>query len=553
MPIASRHGWSALLVAVLTVYPLPLSPATITVDDATSTVATDGRCSLREAINNANSDSDTTGGDCASGDEGLDTIELLTDIALTAVDNDFDGANGLPLITTDVIVDGNDHVVERDPSVPNFRLFHFVADPDARFAESMIRQVTIKNGTEGVRVEGGARFADTLITITDSVVSGNTGRGVTGEYVILANSMVLGNFDAGIVGYNVDVDNSAIFDNSGWGIRSGGGVVSSSTVSGNQDGGILTGATGRDVRITNSTISGNSGDGVSVGIVGSSATITQSTITRNSGDGVVAYGFFVPADPPLEIAGTIVADNLGENCTSNWTPSTLGFMDRGSNFSDDDSCPDGFEAITGLDPVLADNGGPTKTHALFPGSSAIDAGGDGCPDTDQRGVSRPQDGNDDGVPACDAGAYEYLNQELAVDIDIKPDGFPNSVNPKSRGVIPVAILGNESFDVANIDEATLRFGPDAAPIAHRHAHFEDANLDGVLDLITHYRTQDTGIVCGNESVTLTGKTLDGQPFEGTDSIQTVGCQETRRPAIWMKDMDRPDTIRRGGPVDIERR
>jgi hypothetical protein len=58
----------------------------------------------------------------------------------------------------------------------------------------------------------------------------------------------------------------------------------------------------------------------------------------------------------------------------------------------------------GLGP-LADNGGPTHTHALMSGSPAIDSGG-GCSSTDQRGVARPADG--DGVPpaACDIGAFE---------------------------------------------------------------------------------------------------------------------------------------------------
>nr|BBJ47930.1 hypothetical protein SAVMC3_05590 [Streptomyces avermitilis] len=49
---------------------------------------------------------------------------------------------------------------------------------------------------------------------------------------------------------------------------------------------------------------------------------------------------------------------------------------------------------------LADNGGPTDTTALLPGSPALDAA-DGCPATDQRGVARPQG------TACDIGAYEY--------------------------------------------------------------------------------------------------------------------------------------------------
>lgn len=73
-----------------------------------------------------------------------------------------------------------------------------------------------------------------------------------------------------------------------------------------------------------------------------------------------------------------------------------------------------------------------------------------------------------------------------------------------------------------------------------------------MDLVTHFRNRDAGILCGDESATLTGETLEGQPFEGSDAIQTVGCRVTRRPAVWMKDQDTPDTSRRDGPVDIRR-
>ena len=60
-----------------------------------------------------------------------------------------------------------------------------------------------------------------------------------------------------------------------------------------------------------------------------------------------------------------------------------------------------------MDP-LADNGGFTHTHALLPGSPAIDTGSPTvCPATDQRGITRPIDGDWDWVPRCDMGAYEY--------------------------------------------------------------------------------------------------------------------------------------------------
>ena len=116
-----------------------------------------------------------------------------------------------------------------------------------------------------------------------------------------------------------------------------------------------------------------------------------------------------------------------------------------------------------------------------------------------------------------------LPNQIDVDIDIKPGSDPNSINLNGKGIISVAILGttNSGFNVLDVDVTTLAFGPAGAAPAHLvGGHFEDVNDDGYLDLVSHFRTQQTGIVIGTLVACITGE-LDGIPFEGCDDINTV--------------------------------
>jgi len=109
-----------------------------------------------------------------------------------------------------------------------------------------------------------------------------------------------------------------------------------------------------------------------------------------------------------------------------------------------------------------------------------------------------------------------------VDIDIKPGSNPNSINLKSNGLIPVAILTSEDFDATTIDPQSIKFGPNEIGEAHQTGHLEDTDADGDIDMVLHFKTQKTGILAGDVEVCLEGMTFTGIPFLGCDTVRIVG-------------------------------
>jgi predicted outer membrane repeat protein len=236
-------------------------------------------------------------------------------------------------------------------------------------------QDTTFSGNSADNSGGGIDTSDSIMTIVNSTFTGNTtgDRGLGGGI--------------SINGGTTTVFNSTFSNNSA---RQGGGVYHRY--------GTMT--------VENSTISGNTaisqGGGIDNNINGT-ITVTNSTISGNSA--TTGGGIHNNDDETATLQNTIVANNpTGGNCMGPIT-------DNGGNLSSDNSCA--FAAASSQNSInpqlgpLQDNGGPTQTQALLPGSPAIDAAVN-CPPpaADQRGVARPQDGNNDGVATCDSGAYE---------------------------------------------------------------------------------------------------------------------------------------------------
>lgn len=117
-----------------------------------------------------------------------------------------------------------------------------------------------------------------------------------------------------------------------------------------------------------------------------------------------------------------------------------------------------------------------------------------------------------------------------VTIDIKPDTVYNTINLDSNGLLPVAILGADGFDVTDINTSTLRFGTDidddnsSEPI---RLSYNDTNGDGLLDLIMKFEIVDLAALPGlnllindGECVDLSvfGTTNDDVIFSGEDCV-----------------------------------
>ncbi len=251
-----------------------------------------------------------------------------------------------------------------------------------------ISNSTFSNTTFAGTGDGGAIYNSGTTTVTDSTFSGNH----------------LGSraFHGGAI-YN---SGTATITNSTF---SGNTVPGGKSTSGGSGGGAIYNSSTGTATVTNSTFSSNSASTTNaIPISGGgaiynagTATITNSTFSGNS----ITAGGSNGGGGALLNTGTATVTNsiLASSPTGGDCKNTGTFIVSGANLDDDSSCT-GFTLHTNPQLVaLANNGGPTETMALSPGSPAIDAvpAGRCTVTTDQRSFVRPAG------TLCDIGAYEF--------------------------------------------------------------------------------------------------------------------------------------------------
>jgi CSLREA domain-containing protein len=369
--------------------PPPALAASITVTTTADEYGAGGGCSLREAIKAANDN--TAFGGCSSG-SGADLITVPPGTyGLTIAGDDNTNAGGDLDIrdhttiqgggTSTTVVNGNgiDRVFEVDPALTGIM--------------AAITDLTVRGGDDiGGDVGGGGIFNHTTLTLARVAVVDNEAEYAGGianwpgsPSLTMTDSLIANNRTA-------DEPTNGV----------GGGLTLENSAS---------------ASLTNVTISGNTAENEGGGIwhySSSSLVLNNVTITGNTADSLPGAadggGIQVEAGSgPVTVRNSIVFGNT--DASGGTAPDCDGAITSGGHNLIGTTAGCTFTSstgdITGQDPKLgplADNGGPTQTHALLASSPAIDAGnpaapgsgGEACAATDQRGVPRN----------CDMGAYE---------------------------------------------------------------------------------------------------------------------------------------------------
>ena len=289
------------------------------------------------------------------------------------------------------------------------------------------RALTLTNvAMNGNSAKGaGAIYGPSTISLNNMTLSGNAATQEAGAIfsppgsTLTLSSVTLQNNTAGfsggaiygpVTGSNVTIAGNTAQLGVGGGVN-GSPSLTGATISNNtaaQSGGGINASGGT---LTNVTISGNTAGGAGGGIhTAGGASISLTNVTLSDNAAAAGSGGGVANDGTTTIKNTIIANSTtGGNCAG-----AVHLTSQGDNLSSDGTCtlagPGDQNSTNPLLGPLANNGGPTQTHALLAGSPAINAVTHNvCPPpaTDQRGVTRPQ-----GV-ACDIGAYEAEGQPTA--------------------------------------------------------------------------------------------------------------------------------------------
>ncbi len=382
-------------------------------------------------------------------------------------------------------------------------------------------------------------------TISDSSFSGLQGPGGNPRTVIGVGNRPSGfNCDVSIRNSEfVDNDRALRITGSDGAISEINAVIESSTFSGN-DTAIFLGPAGfqdfgpRDrLFLRNVTISGNTDFGLRT-FNNARAFIENSTFANNgialSNEGI----------NDVFLDNSVLANSTISDCEGDFSGS-FNLIEAGNCIRVDGPSD---TIITGADPMLdplANNGGPTRTHALIAGSPAIDSGDDpNCPATDQRGFSRPADGDGDSTATCDMGAFE---KDAVLVTNQPPTAADDSASIDEDSLVTIAVADNDTDEDDNLDPTTANTacGTCSAP----SNGLLNNNGDGTFDYTPAadffgadsfvYEICDTDGACDTATVDIMVNPVNDPPTfaAGADPAFPAGTSGGQSIENWPQDID----------------
>lgn len=290
-------------------------------------------------------------------------------------------------------------------------------------------------------------------------------------------------------------------------------TVKNCVVTGAVDGVKLTSSSGNTFE--GNTVEGNTGGFHLIGSGGN--TFKGNKVGRNSQFGFKFEGF----SAGNMLGGDARVDPRAPNTITNNGRGVDVFISPGNFIINNNLVDNQVQAVVvGPIPFFA-NGVPTGGNYW----SDFDTASEGCSDLSNDGfcdAPRVFTGGRDNLP----WTKPFGQQAIKVTVDVKP-GESNTVNLRSRGTTPVAIYGTESFDASTLDPRTLTLAGGTVAVRPNgtvQASLEDVNGDGRLDLVVHVYTETMNyqaLTGQTGSVTLEGKTYNGELVRGTDSVRIV--------------------------------
>jgi len=283
------------------------------------------------------------------------------------------------------------------------------------------------------------------------------------------------------------------------------------------------------VTISNTTLSGNSADyGGAILSRGSNSNLQLNNVTIANNVAKVGATLDLDYDAKATISASILSNGASLNCA---TTDTATITSGGYNIDSQNSC--GFEASgdqSMTDPRLSklgNFGGNSLSMVPLNGSPAIDVSDLNCLSSDQRGITRPKDGNGDAIASCDIGAHERIFENHAPVADVSG---PYVV---MRGT-PLTLDGSRSYDL-NPDPLSYSWdfgdGTSGDGISPSHIFSELGTFTSTLSLYDGFEQSEpastTVTVLNNPPIANAGPTMSVEPqtivtLNGTGSTDPDG-------------------------------